>query len=89
MTSQQAATAAHEPVQLYLWADSCPHPAPPEPVFTGDDPAGLWDAWVDDHPYDSDGEERICLLTPAGTRCPACSDAAGGEDTPCLAGGGS
>jgi hypothetical protein len=60
-------TTEHGSLPLYQSADYCGHPEPPE----GTD---AWDAWMDDHPNcEGFNAEPICLLTPAGEFCPACT----------------
>jgi len=66
---------AHTPLTLYASAEDCGHPGPPETGAGGYTP---WDEWHDNHPRGSGpadlvSGERVCLLTPAGSACPACS----------------
>jgi hypothetical protein len=68
----------HGNVPLFLFAEGCEHPEPPEPDsdWSRDDPA--WrphDEWHADHQMGPDGD-RICLLTQVGSGCPACTDEA-------------
>ena len=75
----------HGRVPLYRSADGCGHDESPEPDAEIED-ADAWsayDAWHDNHPpgHGNDGE-RICLLTPDGWACPACSEIAREEGQP-------
>src|SRR6185437_9148794 len=71
----------HGSVQLYLGAEGCPHPEPPEPDGPDDTGWTAWDAWHDDHPSSSNfNGDLICLLSPSGTACPACTDVAREEE---------
>lgn len=76
-------TTYHSSLPLYLDADNCEHPEPPEPDV--DDDSTAWDEWHDDHPNSSgpDGEP-ICMLTELAERwCPACTaEAREHEDLP-------
>lgn len=62
---------------LYCAADGCGHDEPPEPDTDWSPDDESWtarDSWHEDHQTGSgiDGE-RICLLSPDGWHCPACS----------------
>jgi hypothetical protein len=72
----------HGSLPLYQSADYCGHDEPPEPGLL-DDSTG-WDDWQEDHPSSSGfNGEPICLLTPAGEFCPACTvEAREDEDLP-------
>ncbi len=72
----------HGSLPLYESAGYCGHTAPPEPgPGDGDDVADAWDAYRDDHPNSEGfGAEPICLLTPGGTFCPACTEEAREEE---------
>ncbi|HEY6493277.1 MAG TPA: hypothetical protein VIZ43_08395 [Trebonia sp.] len=62
---------------LYDAADGCGHDRPQEPdtEWSADDEAWQeFDAWTEDHqPGTSEDGELICLLSPGGFYCPACS----------------
>jgi hypothetical protein len=77
-----ADTADHGNIPLFMFADNCDHPEPPEPDrdWSRDDPA--WranDEWHTDHQMGREGEP-ICFLTPFGSGCPACTEAARDEE---------
>jgi hypothetical protein len=67
-----AAVTRHGAVPWYEGAYGCGHPEPPEDAPERDE----WDA---DHPWGTEGE-RVCLLTPAGVCCPACTEVAAEEE---------
>ena len=72
-TTTETATTTHNALPVYLFADNCEHPEPPED-------APERDVWDDDHPYGIEGEP-ICLLTLMdGTYCPACTEVAAEEE---------
>jgi hypothetical protein len=71
----------HGDVPLFAGADNCGHPEPDEPDTEHDGSPG-WaahDAYFTDHQTGADGE-RICLLTPDGTACRACTETAREEE---------
>ena len=75
--------AEHGTLPLFRSADSCGHPEPPQPAFgglCGYDADGRWSEWDADHPKSDDLRERVCLLTPAGSACPVCTDEARDEE---------
>lgn len=66
----------HGNVPLFLLAECCGHPEPPElgSDWSGDDPG--WranDEWHADHQMSQSGE-RICILTADGSGCLACTE---------------
>jgi hypothetical protein len=70
-------TSEHGNVPTFLFAEFCEHPEPPEPDgdWSRDDPE--WrahDEWHADHQM-GPGGDRICILTPEGSACPACTEA--------------
>ena len=79
MNDYGLAEITHGSLPLYQSADYCGHGDPPPE--SEDDGNAAWDAYHDNHPNSSgfDGEP-ICLLTPAGEFCPACTDVAREEE---------
>jgi hypothetical protein len=73
----RAVLTMHGREPLYDAADGCGHDQPPEPDsdWSADDEAWqAFDAWTEDHqPGTSEDGELICLLSPDGFACPACS----------------
>lgn len=73
------AETKHGSEPLFRDAGNCGHPEPPQPGH-GYDADGAWSEWDADHPGSADLRERICLLTPVGSACPACTDEARDEE---------
>ena len=73
----------HGSEQLFMGADYCGHIRPDEPK-TADADWTAWEAWAEDHPNSAGPNgEPICLDSPDGTFCPACTDEAReNEDLP-------
>jgi hypothetical protein len=71
-------TTEHGSTPLFVVAEFCEHPEPSEPDrdWSRDDPA--WranDEWHADHQMGTGGE-RVCILTPDGSACAACTEEA-------------
>jgi hypothetical protein len=73
----------HGSETFYAGADFCGHVQPDEPE-SADADWTAWEAWVEDHPNSAGPNgEPICLDTPDGTFCPACTaEAQENEDLP-------
>ena len=66
----------HGNVQLFLGADWCGHVQPAEPK-SADADWTAWEEWADDHPASAGpGGDLICLETPDGVGCEACTEEA-------------
>lgn len=63
----------HGAVQMYLYADNCDHPEPENSE------SREWEEWAADHQSGRDGPP-ICILTPLGTACPACTEEVADEE---------